>query len=152
MELYNGLGWKKKYHAPTDFCFALKVNPTYWLLTTNNIIQEMLKIHGSMRKKHCHILPKKNVRSFCSAKASQHFWAKKTSVRIANTLRCLNIGTPKTINFPFVPNATSIILGVPIFEHIIIRLLCAQILEHLIIINFTFGTNGKFIAFRCPST
>lgn len=24
VELYNGLGWKKKYHAPTDFCFALK--------------------------------------------------------------------------------------------------------------------------------
>ena len=25
VELYNGLGWKKKYHAPTDFGFALKV-------------------------------------------------------------------------------------------------------------------------------
>ncbi|GFO38016.1 ras-associated and pleckstrin homology domains-containing protein 1 [Plakobranchus ocellatus] len=24
VEVYRGLGWKKKYHAPTDFCFALK--------------------------------------------------------------------------------------------------------------------------------
>ena len=37
------------------------------------------------------------------------------------------------------------ILGGPIFEHIIITLSCAQILGHLNIINFTFGTNGKFI-------
>ena len=39
-----------------------------------------------------------------------------------DTLKCLNIGTPKTINFPFVPNGKLMILGVPIFEHIIIRL------------------------------
>ena len=38
------------------------------------------------------------------------------------TLKCLCIGTPKTINFPFVPNGKLIVLGVPIFEHIIIRL------------------------------
>ncbi|XP_059163290.1 ras-associated and pleckstrin homology domains-containing protein 1-like isoform X2 [Physella acuta] len=24
VEVYRGIGWKKKYHAPTDFCFALK--------------------------------------------------------------------------------------------------------------------------------
>ncbi|XP_012944095.1 ras-associated and pleckstrin homology domains-containing protein 1, partial [Aplysia californica] len=24
VEVYRGLGWKKKYHAPTDYCFALK--------------------------------------------------------------------------------------------------------------------------------
>ncbi|XP_041366457.1 ras-associated and pleckstrin homology domains-containing protein 1-like isoform X2 [Gigantopelta aegis] len=24
VEVYYGLGWKKKYHAPTDYCFALK--------------------------------------------------------------------------------------------------------------------------------
>ncbi|KAK3101694.1 hypothetical protein FSP39_005551, partial [Pinctada imbricata] len=24
VDVYNGIGWKKKYHAPTDFCFALK--------------------------------------------------------------------------------------------------------------------------------
>ena len=38
------------------------------------------------------------------------------------TLMCLNIGTPKTINFPFVPNGKLMILGVPIFEHMIIKL------------------------------
>ena len=37
-------------------------------------------------------------------------------------LKCLSIGTPKTINFPFVPNGKLMVLGVPIFEHIIIRL------------------------------
>ena len=31
---------------------------------------------------------------------------------------CLRIGTPKTINFPFVPNGKLNILGVPIFTHI----------------------------------
>jgi len=25
VDLYIGLSWKKKYHSPTDFCFALKV-------------------------------------------------------------------------------------------------------------------------------
>ena len=39
-----------------------------------------------------------------------------------NTLKCLNIGTPKTINFLFVPNEKLMVLGVPIFKHIIIRL------------------------------
>ena len=71
---------------------------------------------------------------------------------VLNTLKCLSIGTPKTVNFPFVPNGKLMVLGVPIFEHIIIRLLCYQILGHLKIINFTFGTNGKFTIFRCPNT
>ena len=74
------------------------------------------------------------------------------SMASQNTLKCLNIGTLKTINFPFVPNGNIRIFIVPIFERIIIRLQCAQILGHLKIINFTFGTNGKFIAFRCPNT
>ena len=30
---------------------------------------------------------------------------------------CLNIGTPKTINFPFVPNGKFMVLGVPILKH-----------------------------------
>ena len=42
--------------------------------------------------------------------------------KIDATLKCLNIGTPKTINFPFVSNGKLMIFGVPIFEHIIIRL------------------------------
>ena len=24
VKVYNGIGWKKRYKAPTDFCFALK--------------------------------------------------------------------------------------------------------------------------------
>ena len=24
VEVYRGLGWKKKFHSPTDHCFALK--------------------------------------------------------------------------------------------------------------------------------
>ena len=34
-----------------------------------------------------------------------------------STLMCLSIGTPKTINFPSVPNGKLILLGVPIFKH-----------------------------------
>jgi len=26
VDLYTGLQWRKKYHAPTDFTFALKVD------------------------------------------------------------------------------------------------------------------------------
>ena len=44
------------------------------------------------------------------------------------------------------------VLGVPIFEHIICRLLFAQILGHLKIINFTFRTCENFIIFGCPNT
>ena len=62
-----------------------------------------------------------------------------TEVRI--TLKCLNIGTPKTFNFPFVPKGKLMVLGVPIFENIVIRLYCAQILRHIKTINFTFRTN-----------
>ena len=68
------------------------------------------------------------------------------------TLKFLSIGTPKTINFPFVPNWKLMVLGVQIFEHIVIRLLCAWILGHLKIINFTVWTNENFIIFGCPNT
>ena len=68
------------------------------------------------------------------------------------TLKCLNIGAPNNTIFPFVPNEKLWFLGVPIFIHIIISLKCAHILGHLKIINFPFGTNGKFIIFRCPNT
>ena len=33
------------------------------------------------------------------------------------TVRCLNFGTPKIINFPFGTNGKLIILGVPILTH-----------------------------------
>ena len=44
------------------------------------------------------------------------------------------------------------ILGVPIFKLIVIRLYTALSLGHLKIMNFPLGTNGKFIIFRCPNT
>ena len=68
------------------------------------------------------------------------------------TLKCLSIGTPKIFNFPFVSNGKLMFLGIPIIKHIVIRLYSAQILGHLKKMNFTFGTNGKFIIFRCPNT
>ena len=45
----------------------------------------------------------------------QHFQAEAT-------LKCLSIGTPNTTTFPFVPNRKWWLLGVPVFERIIIRL------------------------------
>ena len=33
-----------------------------------------------------------------------------------NTLKCLSIGTPKIINFPFDPNGKLLILGAPIIS------------------------------------
>ena len=71
---------------------------------------------------------------------------------ILSTLKCLSIGTPKTINFPFFPNGKLMFLGVPIYDHMVIRLLCVQIWGSLKIINFTFGANGKFNGFQCPNT
>ena len=38
-----------------------------------------------------------------------------------DTQKCLSIGTPNTTTFPFVPNGKWWLLGVPIFEHIMIR-------------------------------
>ena len=38
------------------------------------------------------------------------------------TLKCLSIGTPKAINFPFVSNEKLKFLGVPVFKHIVMRL------------------------------
>ena len=40
------------------------------------------------------------------------------------TLLCLSIGTPKTINFPFVPNGKLVVLGVRIFKHIRVIIIC----------------------------
>ena len=38
------------------------------------------------------------------------------------TLKCLSIGTPKTINFPFVSDEKFMFLGLPVFKHIVMRL------------------------------
>ena len=42
-----------------------------------------------------------------------------------DTLKCLRIGTPKIINFPFVSNGELMFLGVPIIKHIVMRLYSA---------------------------
>ena len=65
-------------------------------------------------------------------------------------LKCLRIGTPKTIIFPFVPNGKLTILGVPLFKHIIIKLQWAQILGHLKTLLFSIGTSEKFILIGVP--
>ena len=41
---------------------------------------------------------------------------------ISLTLKCLSIGTPKAINFPFVSNEKLMFLGVPVFKHVVMRL------------------------------
>ena len=42
-------------------------------------------------------------------------------VPLKDTLKCLSIGTPKAINFPFVTNEKLMFLGVPVFKHIVMR-------------------------------
>ena len=67
-----------------------------------------------------------------------------------HTLKCLSIGTPKTINFPFVSNEKLMVFMCPTFQ--------AHYNEAVIylnfgtpkIINFPFGTNGKFIILGVP--
>ena len=39
-----------------------------------------------------------------------------------NTLKCLSIGTLKTIDIPYIPNGKLVFLGVPLVKHIIIGL------------------------------
>ena len=42
---------------------------------------------------------------------------KNIVMSMLDTVMSLSIGTPKTFNFPFVPNVKLIILGVPKFGH-----------------------------------
>ena len=46
------------------------------------------------------------------------FWVSIYHTIFLYSLMCLNIGTPKTINFPFGTNGKIIVLGVPILKHI----------------------------------
>ena len=66
--------------------------------------------------------------------------------------KVLKYGTPNTTTFPFVPNVEWWLLGVPIFiAHYNVAVMCPNFGTPKII-NFPFGTNGKFIIFRCPNT
>ena len=58
--------------------------------------------------------------SLYTQKGSREGWILK--ITLGDTLKCLSIGTPNTTTFPFVPDEKWWLLGVPIFEHIIIRL------------------------------
>ena len=47
----------------------------------------------------------------------------KIYYKILITLKCLSIGTPNAINFPFVSNEKLMFFfGVPVFKHIVMRL------------------------------
>ena len=71
---------------------------------------------------------------------------------VCYTLKCLNIGTPKTSNFPFVSNGKIIGFRCPnIQAHYNEAVVCLNFGTPKIM-NFPFGTNGKFIIFRCPNT
>ena len=52
------------------------------------------------------------------------------------TLKCLSIGTPKIINFPFVSNGKLTVLCVPVFNHIIN--------DAVIYLNFGTSKNNEF--------
>ena len=51
-----------------------------------------------------------------------HFKVFYKSNALVSTLKCLSIGTPKAINFPFVSNEKLMFLGVPVCKHIVMRL------------------------------
>ena len=63
---------------------------------------------------------------------------------------CLSNGTPKIINFPFVPNGKFIIFRCPeIWTHYNLIEMCLNIgtpNNH----HFPFGTNGKIVVFGVP--
>ena len=66
------------------------------------------------------------------------------------TLMCLSIGTPKIINFPFVPNGKFITLKCPkIRANYSLIIMCSNIgtpNNH----HFLFGTNGKVVVLGVP--
>ena len=59
-----------------------------------------------------------------------------------STLKCLSIGTPKTIHFPFAPNGKLMVLGVPIFK-------CLSIGTPKT--SFSICPKSKINGFRCPN-
>ena len=66
------------------------------------------------------------------------------------TLMCLSTGTPKKINFPFVPNGKFIIFRCPkIWTNYSLIIMCSSTgtpNNH----HFPFGTNGKIVVLGVP--
>ena len=67
-------------------------------------------------------------------------------------LKWLSIGTPKTINFPFVSNGKLMFFRCPNIQAHYNAAVIYLNFGTPKIMNFPFGTNGKFIIFRCPNT
>ena len=63
------------------------------------------------------------------------------------TLKCLSIGTSNTTTYPLSQMEND---SYQVFQYL--STLQFQILGHLKIIYFPFGTNGKFVMFKCPNT
>ena len=67
-----------------------------------------------------------------------------------NTVMCLSLGTPKKINFPFVPNGKLIIFRCPkVWAHQNLIIMCLNIgtpKNH----HFSFGTKGKVVVSGVP--
>ena len=66
------------------------------------------------------------------------------------TVMCLSIGTPKIINFPFVPHGKLFIFRCPkLWTHYNLIIMCLNIgtpKNH----HFSFGTNGKGVVLGVP--
>ena len=81
--------------------------------------QPMRQIKKNNRKKR---KEKKNKTKKTTKKQTSKFRSAKRQsqiiLRIQSTVMCLSSGTPKIINFPFVPNGKLIIFDVPIFRRI----------------------------------
>ena len=61
--------------------------------------------------------PKNNKISICSKSKIDYFGCSKIWAHYSLIIMCSNIGTSKTINFPFWTNGKSKVLGVPILKH-----------------------------------
>ena len=97
------------------------------------LVKEMLKFQTyymyMYMKKHYQFLPK-NVKSFCTSKVPISFLAQNI------TLKCLSIGTPKIINFPFVSNGKLIVFRCPNIQ--------AHCNEAVLCLNFGTPENNEF--------
>ena len=94
----------------TIFHFILKYY--LWFKIFNNDLQYLMVLYIHHGPCEWVIIDKNKFYKFCH------------NVKMT-TLKCLSIGTPNIINFPFVSNRKLMFLGVPIFKHIVLRLYSA---------------------------